>query len=206
MDAVRGCLCYCGRCWRRQAAAVAASPKILARELKGWSSHAYRHWCQSQRLPCQVQAGRSTQATRARGCGCRGMRQSPRRLSRRCFRSCWQGKPRGSRARNLLGGAGIGMTIGANKFPGVRAALCHDDMTSEYARRQTAELFVTAKLKPATGCTRSHSLAEVRTGRSSSWSSRPRFDCGDLLRPSSNHSERRPNGQIGLFWKSTWAA
>jgi len=37
----------------------------------------------------------------------------------------------------LLGGAGIGMTIAANKFPGVRAALCHDDMTAEYARRHT---------------------------------------------------------------------
>ncbi|MGA2257109.1 MAG: ribose 5-phosphate isomerase B [Thermoguttaceae bacterium] len=37
----------------------------------------------------------------------------------------------------LLGGAGIGMTIAANKFPGVRAALCHDDMTAAYARRHT---------------------------------------------------------------------
>ncbi len=37
----------------------------------------------------------------------------------------------------LLGGAGIGLTIAANKFLGVRAALCHDDMTAEYSRRHT---------------------------------------------------------------------
>ena len=37
----------------------------------------------------------------------------------------------------LLGGTGIGLTIVANKFPGVRAALCHDDMTAEYSRRHT---------------------------------------------------------------------
>jgi len=37
----------------------------------------------------------------------------------------------------LLGESGIGMTIEANKFLGVRAALCHDDMTTECARRHT---------------------------------------------------------------------
>ena len=37
----------------------------------------------------------------------------------------------------LLGGTGIGMTIAANKFPEVRATLCHDDMTAEYSRRHT---------------------------------------------------------------------
>ena len=37
----------------------------------------------------------------------------------------------------LLGGAGIGLTIAANKFLGVRAALCHDDMTAEQSRRHT---------------------------------------------------------------------
>jgi ribose 5-phosphate isomerase B len=37
----------------------------------------------------------------------------------------------------LLGGTGIGLTIAANKFLGVRAALCHDDMTAEYSRRHT---------------------------------------------------------------------
>jgi ribose 5-phosphate isomerase B len=35
----------------------------------------------------------------------------------------------------LLGATGIGMTIAANKFPGVRAVPCHDDMTAEYSRR-----------------------------------------------------------------------
>jgi ribose 5-phosphate isomerase B len=35
----------------------------------------------------------------------------------------------------LLGGTGMGMCITANKFPGVRAALCHDDMTAEFSRR-----------------------------------------------------------------------
>jgi ribose 5-phosphate isomerase B len=35
----------------------------------------------------------------------------------------------------LVGGTGMGMCITANKFPGVRAALCHDDMTAEFSRR-----------------------------------------------------------------------
>jgi ribose 5-phosphate isomerase B len=37
----------------------------------------------------------------------------------------------------LLGGTGVGLTIAANKFLGVRAALCHDDMTAQYSRRHT---------------------------------------------------------------------
>ena len=32
-------------------------------------------------------------------------------------------------------GSGIGMSIVANKFRGVRAALCHDDLTAEMSRR-----------------------------------------------------------------------
>ncbi len=35
----------------------------------------------------------------------------------------------------LLCGSGIGMTMAANKMPGVRAALCHDELTAEMSRR-----------------------------------------------------------------------
>jgi ribose 5-phosphate isomerase B len=35
----------------------------------------------------------------------------------------------------LICGTGIGMSIAANRFPGVRAALCHDDLTAEMSRR-----------------------------------------------------------------------
>jgi len=35
----------------------------------------------------------------------------------------------------LVCGTGIGMAIVANKFPGVRAAACHDDLTAEMSRR-----------------------------------------------------------------------
>ena len=36
---------------------------------------------------------------------------------------------------SLICGTGLGMTIAANKFPGVRAAPCHDDLTAEMSRR-----------------------------------------------------------------------
>lgn len=35
----------------------------------------------------------------------------------------------------LVCGSGIGMAIAANKFPQVRAATCHDDLTAEMSRR-----------------------------------------------------------------------
>jgi ribose 5-phosphate isomerase B len=35
----------------------------------------------------------------------------------------------------LICGTGIGMCITANKFPGVRAATCHDEVTAELSRR-----------------------------------------------------------------------
>ena len=35
----------------------------------------------------------------------------------------------------LICGTGVGMCISANKFPRVRAATCHDDVTAEYSRR-----------------------------------------------------------------------
>ena len=35
----------------------------------------------------------------------------------------------------LVCGTGIGMSIAANRYHGVRAALCHDDMTAEMSRR-----------------------------------------------------------------------
>lgn len=35
----------------------------------------------------------------------------------------------------LIDGSGIGMSILANKMPGVRAAICHDELTAEISRR-----------------------------------------------------------------------
>lgn len=35
----------------------------------------------------------------------------------------------------LICGTGLGMTIAANKFPGVRAAPCYDELTAEVSRR-----------------------------------------------------------------------
>jgi ribose 5-phosphate isomerase B len=35
----------------------------------------------------------------------------------------------------LICGTGLGMCIAANKWPGVRAAPCHDDLTAEMSRR-----------------------------------------------------------------------
>lgn len=35
----------------------------------------------------------------------------------------------------LICGTGIGMSIAANKLPGVRAAPCHDDLSAEMSRR-----------------------------------------------------------------------
>lgn len=35
----------------------------------------------------------------------------------------------------LICGSGIGMSIAANRFDGIRAALCHDSYTAELARR-----------------------------------------------------------------------
>jgi ribose 5-phosphate isomerase B len=35
----------------------------------------------------------------------------------------------------LIDGSGIGMSIIANKMPGIRAAICHDELTAEISRR-----------------------------------------------------------------------
>jgi ribose 5-phosphate isomerase B len=35
----------------------------------------------------------------------------------------------------LIDGSGIGMSICANKLPGIRAAICHDELTAEISRR-----------------------------------------------------------------------
>jgi ribose 5-phosphate isomerase B len=35
----------------------------------------------------------------------------------------------------LICGTGIGMSVVANKFPGVRAAPCHSELTAEFSRR-----------------------------------------------------------------------
>jgi len=35
----------------------------------------------------------------------------------------------------LICGTGLGMSIAANKVPGIRAALCHDELTAQFARR-----------------------------------------------------------------------
>ena len=35
----------------------------------------------------------------------------------------------------LICGTGMGMCIAANKFAGIRAVTCHDDVTAEYSRR-----------------------------------------------------------------------
>jgi ribose 5-phosphate isomerase B len=35
----------------------------------------------------------------------------------------------------LIDGSGIGMSIIANKIPGIRAAICHDELTAEISRR-----------------------------------------------------------------------
>lgn len=35
----------------------------------------------------------------------------------------------------LICGSGLGMSIAANKFKGIRAATCHDDLTAEMSRR-----------------------------------------------------------------------
>jgi ribose 5-phosphate isomerase B len=43
---------------------------------------------------------------------------------------------RGEAERGILVcGTGLGMCIAANKFPGVRATPCHDDITAELSRR-----------------------------------------------------------------------
>ncbi|MCL4152910.1 UNVERIFIED_CONTAM: hypothetical protein GTU68_000110 [Idotea baltica] len=42
----------------------------------------------------------------------------------------------------LICGTGMGMCIAANKFKGIRAVTCHDDVTAEYSRRHTCQMHV----------------------------------------------------------------
>ncbi|MBT3891469.1 MAG: ribose 5-phosphate isomerase B [Planctomycetaceae bacterium] len=63
----------------------------------------------------------------------------------------------GDSARGILiCGTGIGMAIAANKYPGVRAASCHDEITAEMSRRHndanvlclSADLFGERNVEP----------------------------------------------------------
>ena len=63
----------------------------------------------------------------------------------------------GDSARGILiCGTGIGMAISANKYPGVRAASCHDEITAEMSRRHndanvlclSADLFGERNVEP----------------------------------------------------------
>ena len=56
----------------------------------------------------------------------------------------------------LICGTGLGMCIVANKFPGVRAAPCHDELTAEMSRRHN-DLNVL--------CLSADMLSERRVGR-----------------------------------------
>ena len=106
-------------------------------KLKGRAGHAYRHWCnhngyhaKSSLVGELKQLGH--EVTEVGVCDSRPVDYPD-------IAAEVAGKvSRGEAERGiLLGGTGIGMTIAANKFPGVRAALCHDDMTAEYTRRHT---------------------------------------------------------------------
>lgn len=56
----------------------------------------------------------------------------------------------------LICGTGIGMAIASNKYPGVRAAACHDEITAEMSRRHndanvlclSADLFGERNVEP----------------------------------------------------------
>ena len=56
-------------------------------------------------------------------------------LSRDAAAALPDGAPAATIVGVLVCGTGIGMSIAANKFPGIRAALCHDAYTAEMARR-----------------------------------------------------------------------
>ena len=60
----------------------------------------------------------------------------------------------------LLCGTGIGISIAANRFPGIRAALCHDDYTARLSRRHNdANVLVLGGR--TTGCETAKSIADV---------------------------------------------
>jgi ribose 5-phosphate isomerase B len=70
----------------------------------------------------------------------------------------------------LICGSGIGMSIAANRFKGIRAALCHDDTTARLARQHNDANVLclgarTLSLETARDCLRTFLEAGFEGGR-----------------------------------------